>query len=218
MIERHIKSVLEDGIAALVENKKLIVELFVEQHELDVEEATQIANFFVEAPPTVVLGYARGDTSFPCYSVVLADENESQDFIGYQLDHDEERGIDNVGALFDHVYSIIVYAQNPDAALYYYEVLKYLMILAVVRSFQNLNLMNVKFSGAELAPDQTTMPAGLYLRRFTMRASREYNLPDLLSRVGRAWKIRGVHVNSETNPRDVLEVNPKVTASVEDDE
>lgn len=202
MIERLLFHVIEDGIAFLKANPDLISEFFATEGLLDISEAEKIRDYFLKEPPAVIHGYARSDQKFPIYAITLAAENETQAFIGDEggfVDdpEDENYGADQAAAIFGYTYNIYVYAQHPDATLYMYHLLRQMLFEALPVLKGTGDVFDVRFSGADLAPDPAWVPAGLFLRRVTITCSREYHQTILSSKLGRAWKVQSIHLDAK---------------------
>jgi hypothetical protein len=105
----------------------------------------------------------------------------------------------------------MVYAQHPDVVLYYYQLLKQIVINGFP-VFKGCGLFNLRFSGADMAPDPAWVPAGLFVRRATLTCSQEYTQTMLSSRVGRAWKVQSIHIDAQGSPgEDTGDVKTQVT-------
>lgn len=197
-IERLLYDVITDGIAILQANPEQIVDFFVSEAFMEQAEAEKLRDLFLATPPSVIHGYARSDSKFPLYAITLGSENEEKTFMGDEggvLDD----GTDLTSTIFSYSFNIMVLAQHPDVCLYLYSLLKQILFAAKPLLVQ-ADLYRVAFSGADLAPDPTWMPAGLFLRRVTLSCSRQYQQAQLSSTLGKAWKIQGVHVTTAGAP------------------
>lgn len=205
MIERLIYDALTTGVAFLRDTPGAVSKLFTDEDILDAKEAAALEDLFRnKQTPGVHMGYPRKDVDFPAFFITLASDDETQAFLGDEgsqiLDpEDEEFGADQFAALFAYQYSIWVYALNPDVTLAYYQLLKH-MVIAFYPTFKANGLYNLKFSGADMAPDPAYVPAGLFLRRASLSCAREYTQTWLSSKLGRAWKVRSMHVDAAGAP------------------
>jgi hypothetical protein len=210
MVERLVFTAVEDGVRFLVQNPDVLVEFLVEEAGLHPDEATKVKDLYVatqgragieERPgPSVVHGYARADTAFPAYAITLGAESENQTFLGDEgaMDDDPESatyGADTFSAIFGYTVNIMVYAQHPDLVLYLYQLLKHALVTAFPL-FKQEDLFDLKINGADMAPDPAWVPAGLFLRRLTLNCNRQYRQTQVNTALGRAWKIRGVHIDA----------------------
>ena len=204
MIERILFNAIKNGIDGINADPDEITAIFQKVHGLEPEEAQKIRDLWAQKPPELHHGYARTDSNFPAYFITLTGENESENWLGnesMQFLDDEgspDYGSFVRGAIWTHTFNVLVYAQHPDVCLYMYQVLKAIFI-AQDPYLRNCGLLKLRYSGSDMAPDQTWMPAGLFLRRFTVEAQSEYNqiTPDA---DGRAWKVAGIHIDSQGAP------------------
>ena len=171
---------------------------------IDADEAAAAREAFEDNPPTAVHGYARQGGPFPCFALVLGAESTIQDYLGenvFQLDEDGEEYIDadtgepvDVHAKrWDHRFDWYVYEDHPDQCLYYYYLLRHMMV-GLRSRLQAEDLDEITYQGAELAPDPRYMPANMFTRRFsiTCRADEDY-VEDYSPDVGKGTSIVGLH-------------------------
>lgn len=217
MIERLVYQAVTDGIALCVAEPDLLVDFFVTEGLLEEAEAVKLRDFFLANPPHVIHGYARPDSKFPLFAITLSSDTHDTKFIGneggFHDDPDDPQfGADDYAEIRHYMVTVFVYATHPDIALFYYHLLKH-FIVAAESFFQNTgDYFDVLWSGADLAPDSTTMPAGLFLRHLQLEAKRQYTQPKLGSKLGRAWKVSGLHLKAEGAPgEDIGNVTPGVT-------
>lgn len=216
MLERLIYRAISEGIAYLKENPQELVDFFCTQALLSKAESEKIRDHFLKDPPHVIHGYARSDSEFPLYAITLTSQSQSQSFIGDDgLYHDDPSdshfGEDDWAAVFDYSYNVITYAQHPDVTLYYFHLLISMLIQAE-SLFKGLgNAFDVSYSGADMAPDSMTMPAGLFVRRCQVTMKRQYTQPVLGTKVGRAWVLSGLHVADGSTGDRIGGVSAQVT-------
>jgi hypothetical protein len=205
LIERLIFEVVTEGIAYLKDTPGAITRFFKKQDLLSDEEIALLEDLFInKMTPTVIHGYARDNAKFPVYAITLGSENETQAFIGDEgafIDDEEspDFGADEFAAIFGYQFNLMVYAQNPDVTLAYYQLLKQMVINGFPK-FKANGLFDLRFSGADMAPDPAWVPAGLYVRRATLSCSREYTQPWTSSKLGRAWKVQSIHIDAAGAP------------------
>ncbi len=122
---------------------------------------------FQRRPPTTVLGYPRTTTEMPCFSIVLENEEESDnvlaDGIGSTKEGEKSQYAHYVGAHWRSTFGVYVYAEHPDVCAYLYQFAKMILFGAkyVLRS---CGFIEAKFSGGELAPEESAIPENLYMR------------------------------------------------------
>lgn len=204
MIERLIYTALTQGIETITEDPYRIDQIFQKEHGLTETETEKIRGYFLEKPPKVIHGYARSDSDFPLFAITLGAENVTQQLVGDEGGMvttlgDPDFGADERVMFFDETFNILIYAQNPDVCLYYYQLCKVFLFLNL-DFFKSCGLYNIRFSGSDMAPDPAWVPAGLFLRRFTMQASEEYKQIDPSTKLGKAFRVRGIHVDKAGAP------------------
>jgi hypothetical protein len=216
VIERVLFDVITAGIAALKANPGAIAAFFARDSIISVEEAAALEDLFLnKETPTVIHGYARENAKFPVYAITLGSESESQSFLGDEggfIDdpEDEDHGADEFAAIFAYQFNLMVYAQHPDVVLAYYQLLKEIIVNGFP-TFKANGLFDLRFSGADMAPDPSWVPAGLFVRRATLSCSREYTQPWPSSKLGRAWQVSGIHIDAQGDVgKDVGGVNTEV--------
>lgn len=202
MLERLLYKAIVDGIAAVTEDPSLLVEFFECEALLEHDEAVKIKDYFLANPPSVIHGYARLDAKFPLYAITLTSQGQGQSFVGDEGGFisdpsDPEFGSDQWASIFNYTYNIITYAQNPDVVIYYFHLLQRFIIGAENLFKNDANAYDLSYSGADMAPDSATMPAGLFMRRFQVSMSRQYTQLVEGSKLGRAWKVQGMHIDRE---------------------
>jgi hypothetical protein len=218
MLERLIYRAIVDGVDYLKKNPESIVEFFCVEALLEKSEAEKIRDFFLANPPEVIHGYARTDAKFPLYAITLTSQNQDADFLGDEGDfHDDPNdplfGTDDWAAIFSYSFNVLVYAKHPDITLYYFHLLQNILISAEALFKDVGDAFDVSFSGAEMAPDPMTMPAGLFLRRFQINMKRQYTQTNLASRIGRAWRVQGIAIDG-----DIEGVKTNVKIPIGDDD
>lgn len=200
MLERALYGLITAGIQEVLADVSVLQRFLVEEALLEEAEATKVVEYFQTATPSVVHGYARSDNKFPLYAIILTGDNQDQKFLGdegafHDDPEDEDFGADDFAAVFAYQISIVVYAQNPDIVLYYYHLLR-MIILGGIDTLKKVEFFDITLSGSDLAPDMSTMPNGLFQRRLAVSAKRQFTQPRLSTKLGRAWKIQSVHISA----------------------
>ena len=205
MIERFIYTALTEGFATLQKDVDILEDLFIGQHGLSKTEFAAIRTLLATKPPKVIHGYAHADESFPLCSIVLDSEQETDEFLAYDAGQvedpdDPDYQTDILSAIWQHSHSVLIYAEHPDAVLYYYEMAKSSLI-AAHDYFIDQGMHNVSLSGMDLAPDPRYIPAHLFLRRLSIKSQREFQRLD--RKTAKAFKVTGIAVDSSGSPSDV---------------
>jgi len=220
VIERLIYDALVGGVAFYRDTPGAVAAVFPDY--VEASEAQALEDLFRnKQTPSVHMGYPRVDATFPAYFITLGGENESQTFLGDEggqvLDEeDEDFGADEFAAIFAYQFNLMVFAQHPDVVLAYYQLLKR-MVIDYFPTFKANGLFDLRFSGADMAPDPSWVPAGLFVRRGTLSCSREYTQPLASTKLGRAWKVRGIHIDADgAAGEDVGGVPTHVTVKAEE--
>lgn len=205
MIQRFLYTTLKTGLENVKNDLTILDDLFIQLYELERSEVEAIKTAFQSKPPGVIHGYARLDTDFPVFSIVLQSEQEEEHYMSDDagmLDDvdDPDYGADRISAIWSHNYNILCYTEHPDLTLYYYEIAKAIFMTA---DFNSLNLFNVHVSGMDLMPDPRYIPEHLFARQMMFKASMEFERIDRSSKLGKAFRVRGIHVDKSGSPSDV---------------
>jgi hypothetical protein len=214
-IERIIFSALQDGLDRLIA-KPVLFKTFLMEGGLSEDEATRGQEYFEANPPRIIHGFARADGYFPCWAIVLGGESTDADYLGedafdtYLDEPDDEDTrqvyVDSEGNRVDphsrrwgHNFEVYTYAENPDITLYDYYLAK--QILAEQRSlFQEADLDEITYTGADLAPDPRYMPSGLFVRRLSMKmSSDQVYVERRRPGVGLGTTLAGAHVAEDAS-------------------
>jgi len=159
-------------------------------------------------------GYARQDHDFPLYAIVLADEHEDEHFIGDDAgmvtDTDDPNfGADCLSVIWEHNYQVLCYAEHPDVTTYIYEVAKS-VIFTGEEELAGAGVIHLHSSGMDLAPDPRYIPEHLFVRQLNLQIKREFLRVVRSSRLGKAFKVSGIHVDKSGSPSEVT-VNTNIT-------
>lgn len=197
MIERIIYSIIRAGIDACVADPEIVKDILCRVGGLETEEVEKVAALFQSEPPDVVHGYARVDNKFPLYAITLGGDSQTRSFLGDEGGFDPDTEEDEYAAITSLTYNLMVYAQNPDVVLYLYQILKAILTAGIpTLKGEPAFLFDIQFSGADMAPDPAWVPAGLFVRRVTLSASREYTQPIPSSKLGRVHSVAGIHIDA----------------------
>jgi len=207
MIQRLLYNALKTGLAEIQKDPRILEDVFEWQMDLGATEIATIQKWFKEKPPTIYHGYARVDYAFPLYSIILQSEGEKDLMIGDDagmMDDDDPnvKNADIRGAFWSHSYGILCYSEHPDATQYLYEVAK-AIILQAAPLFVQAGLYGIRVSGMDLHPDQKYLPEHLFVRQLTCECECEFNIVDRPSRLTKAFKLAGLHLDSSGSPSDV---------------
>lgn len=205
MIQRYLYDTLVAGIEEIQKDPTILDDIFRVNYCLSQAEVDSIKEAFAASPPNVIHHYARSESEFPLYSIVLESEQESEHYIGDDagmIDEPDDPlfGADRIASIFTHDYTILTYTEHPDLTLYYYEIAKAIFLVAPLKS---LGLFNTHISGMDLMPDPRYIPDHLFVRRMSFKADREFERIDRDSKLGKAFRVEGIHVDSSGSPSSV---------------
>lgn len=215
MIQRLLYRVLSDGMELVNAQPEILEDLFQENYSLSRAEVDEIKRFFREQTPNVIHGWARSDSEFPLYSIVLVREQETESVLAddagqVEDETDPDYQADCYTAIWEHVYDIMCFCEHPDAVQYMYELAKSLMF-AAEDYFIEEGLFERHLQGGDVAPDPRYVPEHLFLRRMTFSAQREFLRTDKRSKLYKAFQVRGLHVDRSGSPSDVGDVETLIT-------
>jgi len=208
-VERLIYKHVKERLDWYLSRPKRFEDFLIDIGGIDEAEALEARAALEESPPTAVHGYARQGGPFPCFALVLGNENIASDYIGedgFPFDEDGDAYMDSAGDLVDmhvrrweHRLDWYVYVAHPDLCLYYYNLLRHIMVGLRTR-LQAEDLDEITYSGAELAPDPRYMPSDMFTRRFsiTCRADEPY-VEDYKPGMGPGVEITGLTVEDDGN-------------------
>jgi len=213
MIQRLLYKRLIEGVAKFKAQPELFDKLFGDLFELDPPEIAAIKMAFAAKPPHVIHGYARSESEFPLYSIILSGERETDHYLsddaGMVMDTDDDDfGADRLSALWESTFQILCYTEHPDLTVYYYEIAKSILI---VSDFFTYGILDFDMSGMDLNPDPRYIPEHLFVRQLTFRAKYEFERIDEGSKFGKAFKVAGIHVDKSGSASDVGPVKTRVT-------
>jgi len=209
MIQRYLYSILKTGVQAILDDPRILDDLFEADYVLEKTEVEAIKELFAAQGLTVINGYARGDTKFPAVAVILGDEREAETFLGDSAgqvleDDDPLYGADIETAIWEYTFNILIITEHPDSTLYYYEIVKSILLAGLDSlSDDPENMFEYKMSGAELAPDPRYLPEHLFARQLTFAAQREFQRVRRDSLLVKAFALRGIHIDSSGSNSDV---------------
>lgn len=201
MLERLLFTMIKTGITLTQENPDDLVEFFVDEGMMEEAEAVKLKDYFLAHVPNVIHGYATPQSQFPLYAITLTSDASGEQFIGneggfHSDDGDRHIDMDDWAEIRNYTINILVYANHPDIALFYFHLLKNFLI-GQDDVFQNADYFDVMLMGADLSPDAVTAPAGLFLRRLQVDAKRQYTQPKIASKLNRAMRVSGLFVKKE---------------------
>lgn len=215
MINRYLKTILDNGVEVIQNDLSVLDELFQQQFILGEEAANEIKTYFANKGLNVVTGYPRSDSSFPLVAITLLSDNESEYFLnddaGYMDTSDDPHfGEDIKTTIWDYVYQLFVYTEHPDITAYYYEIVKSILLISLDQLI-DLDVFNFSLGGSELAPDLRYMPEHIFVRQLTFKCSSEFQRFDKESRWLKAFAVRGISVDKNASKRDTGSVITNVT-------
>lgn len=225
MIHRLIHQVVSTGMATFLADERLMDDLFGEMFALPEDEKLEIRTYLRTHKFRVVNGYPRLDANPPLVAVILSQEGETEQFLGYfagMVDEDtapELRGMDIEGSAWKHSFMLPVVADHPDVTTYYYEALKNVLIAGIPALISH-GCWGFSLSGADLAPDPRYIPEGLFVRQFTLSLTAPFLYADRASMLTKAFRVGGLFVDRSGSPSDpgAVKTNIGVFAEGDDDE
>lgn len=206
MIHRLLHTILTAGVTTISNDITILNELFERNFALKDPEVDAVKEYFLAHPPEVINGYARKDSAFPLIAIVLANEGESQSFLadeaGPILDPDSPYvNSDITSAIWAHTYNFLIYSDHPDITVYYYEIVK-LILLGGLPVLIDDGCFEFELSGGDLSPDPKYLPEHLFGRQITFSCQREFQIVDRDSRLLKAFRLGGIYVDSSGSPSD----------------
>lgn len=218
MIQRLIFSALQDGATLLTADPTLIEDIFGEEGSgLTVQEVTAIRNWWAATPARPVHGYGGHGEDPPFWGIVLSGEQEVEralaDEVGCIDDpEDPDFGQEVVGSIWSHTYQVLCFSDsNPDVCQYLYGIARAILNLARRDWVNTYGFHGIQFSGADLAPDPRYFPEHMFIRQLTVQVQSEVSGKISGSGLGKAWAVRGIHVDSSGSPSDAGEILTLVT-------
>jgi hypothetical protein len=217
MAERIIFEAVQDGLQTFKDDPRRFERFLRDEVEVEAAEAAKGRLYFaggtdsdgneVEArPPTLVHGYARPGGPFPCWALTLAAERGVQDYLNQDassLDEDgfvfedEETGerVDAKSRRVEYTYSFLVIAENPDVTLWYYHLLKFI-VLSQLEVLEQRHLDDINLSGMDLAPDPRYLPSDVFARVLTLTVQTDETwTTEIAGGVGN--RVSGIHVDDD---------------------
>jgi hypothetical protein len=203
LVERVLQLVLQteiDRLAATANQSEL--ERFFSHFYDPIAGETERARFvtnFQRQPPKATIGYPRSTSEFPCFSIILESEEETQnvlaDYVGQTLDDEDAReAAEYHGAVFSQTYGVYIYAQHPDVAAYLYQFAK-LVLFGAKPFLQAAGLIEPHFSGGELSPEEMYLPDNMFARVLRITAQAVISVPVLLDPDPLRVRLAGLFMN-----------------------
>lgn len=220
MYERALYDVIQDGIERLTagyDGKQRLLELNLKSPGMTDLEVANLVAFWNsdEGRPHVIHQFARKGAQLPLFSIVLAQEAQTDFYLGdtlgshedilaeCEIDLDElsnELGVDIDVEVqrWRFTYNVITYAENPDVCIGYHRVLRTIMLRAK-QVLLEAGAEEPEISGTDLVADPRYLADNIFTRQLsvTVKAHVVYptniDLGPLAS--GRGKKVVGVHVN-----------------------
>lgn len=176
MYERLLYQILTEEFAELTAQPDRMLAFFRGfPFCLTQDEALRTRDAFLAKPPTVINSYPRhGSIQFPLIAITLEHEQETQQFLGAyggKLTSEEITELGLPGRAYDIYTSTVRYRYalmcmsdgNADEAIYLYQLVK-LFLLKRRDLLLDPSASDIDRSGKELMPDQSYLPASVYIR------------------------------------------------------
>lgn len=235
MVERIVYEVVREGLSYYTADSGQRFERFLlDEIRLSASEAAKGRVYFaggtnsegdtVEArAPTLIHGYARTGGPFPCWAIVLGGEREVQTYLNEDalpLDSEGNRFFDpETGDVIDskirrveYTFNLQVIADHPDVTLWYYHLLKYI-VLRQHNSFLENDVEPPMISGADLAPDARYLPSDVFVRILTLQIQGEECWSEPIEG-GFATTVSGIAVDDTTEGLTNGDATSSVTAGI----
>ena len=214
MIERLLYKIIKTGLDWYKEDDGQRFERFlINELRLEAAEAASARIYFAggevdgesaEArPPTLQHGYARTGGPFPLWTIILGAERESQTYLG-----EDATALDSEGNYFvnpetgeiveskirrvTYLFNIQCMADNPDITLYYYHLLKYI-ILSSHDAFMDEDIYSPTVGGMDLMPDPRYLPNDIFARQVTIEIEGEECWTE--ANEGTAFELSGIAID-----------------------
>lgn len=205
MVERILRGLLLNEVERLRKDTNELRRFF--KHFFDPttseEEREQFVANFQKYPPRVVIGYPKMGAEMPCFAIVLMSDEEKDGqpagflgkYAGQTLpdeETDEHGDAEYVGGYFDQQYTVFVYGQHPDQVAYLYQFAK-LTLFAARETLEAVGLIDPRYSGGELSPEEMYLPDNVFARAVNVRLTTMMTVPRLLPfKDGRRVRITGI--------------------------
>lgn len=214
MVERTLFTVINDQLDWYKAKPERFERFLMDRQGLSLAEATKARLYFeggttddgeeVEArPPTLIHGYARPGGPFPCWAMTLGSERVATDYLGKDasfLDSDGEHYFDpETGAVVDpkvrrmeYRFDILVITDHPDVTVWYYHLLKNI-VMSQQDVLEGLDVEDLVFTGADMAPDPRFLPDTMYGRVFQVTVQGDESWEQAMAR---GTELSGIAVDS----------------------
>jgi hypothetical protein len=196
--ERVLLGILRTEVDRLAADKSELERFFSHFFDplTDKNERDSWVNSFTKRPPKVVLGYPRTSSEFPCYSVVLEAERETDEPLGHYLgqsleDEGGDTSFEYTGSMFEQTFGIYVYAEHPDVCIYLYQFAK-AVYLGAHETMLCCGLIDPSYSGGELAPDEGYLPENMFVRVLRVSLKSLTTVPRVLSPDPSRARVTGI--------------------------
>jgi hypothetical protein len=213
MVERILYDVVGAGLDWYRADAARFERFLLNDLRLDADEAARARGYFEgdatadpvvdPRPPTLIHGFARTGGPFPCIALVLGRERIAQDYLGRDapmLDSDEEKFQDpETGAWIDpkarrmaYTFQFHVYAGHPDVTVYYYQLLKK-VIMSQLDVLEDNDVEDLEFEGNDLAPDPRYLPSDVFGRMLSVTVNGDELWAEEIEG-GYGTQVDGLHV------------------------
>lgn len=215
MIHRYLYTMITEAVENISDDVSVLDGLFQDNFVLSDEELNTIKIYWKAHPPNIINGYPRSDSSFPLIAITLSGDRESEYYLNNDAGMITEEGnpyyhMDLQSTMWDYSYDLLIYTEHPDITAYYYTILKFI-IIANSDVLRDLDVINIRLEGTELAPDPRYIPEHLFVHRMTFRCESEFIRIDKNSRWGKAFRVEGIHLDRDASKRDIGNVKDNVT-------
>lgn len=227
MFERVINNLIQTSIDALSASAPLLERALTMRGAAAAEVDKLAAYWLDKGKPGVFHNYAMAAATLPSYAIVLAGENDADEYLDNSAN---ATSIDDIAALIEEIqtevgrtvdllvrqvqltYQVFTFAENPDVALAYDNVLRGIL-LGGAKTFAREGFERPRFSAMDLMPNQPYLPDKVYARMRQISGyahvwtAVDFDLGAFAT--ARGIKIEGIYVDNA-----VTGVDPHVTPTV----
>jgi len=234
MIERTLYDIIESRLEWFKADDGQRFERFLlETLEVTAAEAAKGRLYFaggtdsegttIEAKPPVLLqGYPRQTGPFPCWTILLGNDQEVASVLNddaspldsdgeYLYDPETGERVDPKVRFVSYTLQIMVLSEHPDVTQWYYWLLK-LIILSQHDAIVQADYSAPRLSGGDLAPDSRYLPAHLFARQLTVQVDGEETWEEAFEGIGSS--IAGIAIDDTGDSKTAGPVDSSVAAGV----
>ncbi len=163
------------------------------------EEREQYVRNFQRHPLTPVLGYPRTSATFPCLSLIMERDVETDaamnNLIGQTIPGEVIGAASRYnGSMYEKTYGLFIYATHPDVCLYMYHLAK-MILVGSHETLAEYGIIDPSFEGTEMLPEENLLPENMFVRRLGVTCKSMETVPDILSPDPERVRVTGIYAN-----------------------